>query len=188
MQNFTDEMKKALALAIHEGNPFFIHDGLVYEGDEADARAAYREWLADVDETETEAGFSEWLAAEGDLLPEYEEDDYDARYMVLTDEEADEKAREYIEESLWAFNPSFLAGVTGVDQEVFEAIQANDRCEGNNSAIARLVGDDLDRLVDQAIGADGRGHFLNTYDGHEHEINLFDVTGENEYFYVYRMN
>ena len=28
-------------------------------------------------------------------------------YKVLTDEEADEQAKEYIEESVWAFNPSF---------------------------------------------------------------------------------
>ena len=29
-------------------------------------------------------------------------------YMVLTDEEADEKVKEYIRDSVWAFNSSFF--------------------------------------------------------------------------------
>lgn len=31
-----------------------------------------------------------------------------SEYLVLTDEEADERAREDIENSLWAFNPDFI--------------------------------------------------------------------------------
>lgn len=188
MTNFTDNEKKAIALAIHLDVEFFIFEGAAYMGNEADARAAYEEW-----ETRqgsgaiTEPGFREWLETEGETMPDYEEGG-DGCYVVLTDSEADEAAAEYIRESLWAFNPSFLADVTGIDPEVFEAIAANDRCESNNTAIARLVGDDIDSLVEQAIGSDGRAHFLNTYDGEEHEINLHDVTGQNEYLFVYRVN
>lgn len=183
MTTFTDEQKKALALAIHNGDDFFVLDGVAYYGDKADERKAYAahiDHIGGVDGT-----FADWCATECLPVEDYDED---GDHLVLTDDEADEKAGEYIADSLWAFNPSFLAGVTGVDQEVFEAIAANDRCEGNNEAIRRLVGDDYERLVEQAIGADGRGHFLNTYDGHEHEINLFEVTGVNEYLYVYRIN
>lgn len=103
-------------------------------------------------------------------------------YIVLTDEEADEKAKQYILDSVWAFNASFLASFTGFDQEVFEAIQKNNRCESNNDAILALI-DDEDGFVEEAIRADGRGHFMNTYDGHENEER---VNGET--FYIYRIN
>ena len=108
--------------------------------------------------------------------------------MVLTEREADEKAEEYIKDSLWAFNSSFLSNITGFDQDIFNAIQANDKCEGNNNAILQLVGDNFGDLVSQAISCDGRGHFLNTYDGSETEFNCFDYTGTNECLFVYRMN
>lgn len=180
------ELKKAIALAIHEGTEFFVYDGITYAGNEDGERAAYEEWEAEtVAKGPTAEGWCEWLESEVCELPEYEED---GDYLVLTDKEADEKAAEYIKESLWAFNPSFLAGVTGVDEEVFKAIQANDRCKSNNEAMLRLVGDDLDQLIQDAISSDGRAHFMNTYDGEEHEINLYDVTGTNEYFYVYRIS
>ena len=38
----------------------------------------------------------------------------DQEYLVLTDEEADEKTEEYIKESVWAFNSSFLSSHTGI--------------------------------------------------------------------------
>lgn len=104
--------------------------------------------------------------------------EYNDDWEVLTDDEADQKVAEYIRQSVWAFNPSFLASHSIADAEVFEAIQANDKCEDNNGAILRLI-EDFDEFVEDAIGADGRGHFLNTYDGNETEIgNLF----------VYRLN
>jgi len=105
-----------------------------------------------------------------------------SNHIVLTDEEAYEKAKDYILESAWAFKPSWLSDFTGIHRAVFEAIQANDRCESNNEAILRLIGDD-EEFVDEAIAADGRGHFLNTYDGHEHEERVNGQT-----FYIYRMN
>ncbi len=92
-------------------------------------------------------------------------------YEVLTDSEADDRAKAYILDSLWAFNPSFLAGETGIDEDVYQAIANNGKCESNNDAILSLIKGtgDVDDFVDSAIGADGRGHFLNTYDGEENE-------------------
>lgn len=182
---FSLNLKKTIALAIHNDSAFFVVDGVAYEGDEASEREAFRQWCEAKGEGTTADNWRGWLETEGCLLPEYEEDDC---HLVLTDEEADEKASEYIKESLWAFNPSFLADVTGIDAEVFEAIQANNRCESNNDAIARLVGDDLESLISDAISSDGAAHFLNTYDGEENEINLKDITGQNEYLFVYRIN
>lgn len=92
-------------------------------------------------------------------------------FLILSDDEADERVREYILESVWAFRPEFLAGhlKDGVDQEVIELIQSNGKCESNNSAILSLI-DDLDHLIDDAIKCDGRGHFLAQYDGDEIEL------------------
>lgn len=103
-------------------------------------------------------------------------------YLVLTDEEADEMARERIEDSLWAFNPSFL--VRYIDnaprglEKVLRAV-AEESCEDASPMIRLLVGDNFDRLVRDATMTDGRGHFLASYDGNEEEAGPF---------YVYRMN
>jgi hypothetical protein len=114
---------------------------------------------------------------------EYEIDGID--YLVLTDSEADDKVEEYIEETLWAFTPNFLSDVTGVGSEVFEAIQANGRCEGNNEAIKSIL-DATDtsicEVAEEAISWDGRGHFLSPYDGEE-----IEVYADGEYYYCYRI-
>lgn len=100
-------------------------------------------------------------------------------YLVLTDEEADEEVKEYIKETLWAFNASFLADETDMPKEIFEALQP--KCEGANEAILKLVEKTcgLDEFVESAVQSDGRGHFLSTYDGEENE--------EEKYF-IYRTN
>ncbi len=103
-------------------------------------------------------------------------------YIVLTDEEADEKASESILDSVWAFRPSFLSSFTGFDESIFEAIQANDKCESNNPAILQLI-DDKEGFVQEAISADGRGHFMSSYDGDENEQTINGTT-----FYIYRIN
>lgn len=102
-------------------------------------------------------------------------------FLVLSDDEADEKAKDYILDSVWAFRSDFLAGhlKEGVDQEVVELIQANGKCESNNAAILSLI-DDVDHFVNDAILADGRGHFLSNYDGEEIELN--------QGYYAYRIN
>ena len=109
---------------------------------------------------------------------------YDAEggeYMVLTDVEADEMAADYIADTLWAFNPSFLTGYGAfveLEPEDIERLRG-DRCEGINGAFRRMVGDDLEELIRDAIAADGRGHFLSCYDGEELE--------EGDWF-IYRTN
>ena len=113
-------------------------------------------------------------------------------YLVYTDEEADEAVREAIEESLWAFTPSFLSWHTGVDEEVFVALSG--RCEYNNDSYKRMI-KDFDAFVDDAVSADGRGHFLAGYDHEEHYCDWQTVerkgtkyeTVTTEY-YIYRRN
>ncbi len=44
-----------------------------------------------------------------------------------------------------------------------------------------MVGNNLQALMDDAIDADGRGHFMNTYDGNEY----IETVG-NMAYYLYR--
>lgn len=108
------------------------------------------------------------------------------KYLVLDDDEADAACKEYIEHSLWAFCPSFLSCETGIDQTVFEALA--DKCEGANDAIRSIIDgscgiDGVDGFVESAIFANGRGNFLNHYDGEEHEVSV-----DSETYYLYRVN
>lgn len=128
----------------------------------------------------------------GNEVDDYGNDDGDFNeYRVLTDEEADELAYEVIMEELWAFSPSFLAGETGIDEEVFIAIANNGKCEDNNDAIASLIKQTkpnpnqrpLHEFVDSAVGHDGRGHYINRYDGNEHEVKVGRKT-----FYILKVD
>lgn len=102
-------------------------------------------------------------------------------YLVLDDDEANAACRERIEDSLWAFNASFLSGETGIDQSVFEALA--DKCEGANDAVRSIIVGScgLDDFVETAMLTDGRGHFLSGYDGEEREVSAGSDT-----FYLYR--
>lgn len=103
-------------------------------------------------------------------------------YLVLTDKKADKRVREYIKDSVWAFNPDFLNAHVRVrlDKDVWEALQA--KCEDANDAILSMIAD-FDHFVDDAVKADGRGHFLAQYDGVEHEWRV-----GSKLFFIYRTN
>ena len=86
--------------------------------------------------------------------------------------EAEEAAKEYIKDSVWAFNASFLAShIANLDEEDIDSIRG-DRCEDANPALLKLI-DDFDAFAKEAIATDGLGHFLATYDGEEREIGDF---------------
>lgn len=109
-------------------------------------------------------------------------------YKVLTDEEADEETKESILNSLWAFNGYFILEHTDFYRtardyeckEFTEALQQlqNSLCESANSIVKALIYD-LDEFVQDAVEADGRGHFISYYDGKENEHNGL---------YIYRTN
>lgn len=121
-----------------------------------------------------------------DCLPEDVREDGDTfhaeggEYIVLTDEEADEMAKEYILDTVWAFYKSFLDGhsevISEMDDEAFSVIQ--ERCESANGAILAMI-PDKDSFVMDAIAVGGRGRFLSQYDGEE---------GEEGEFFIYRTN
>ena len=62
-------------------------------------------------------------------------------YMVLTDEEADQAASDYINDSVWAFNSDFIIQHSNVldyddaSEKVVKAIQ--DQCESGNEAMKK---------------------------------------------------
>ena len=184
----SEGLLKALALKQHLGDDYFILNGKAYEGTEDEAKNEFNSSREDELMCFTPEEFSTWCEDNLTEVDEYEENN--GNYLVLTDNEADEKAAEYIKDSLWAFKASFLAGETGIDEEVFKAIQDNGKCEGNNNAIESCI-DDIDSFVDAAISADGRGHFLAGYDFEENEETV-NVYGEgdaaNATFYIYRVN
>lgn len=107
----------------------------------------------------------------------------DESYLVLTDEEANERCTEHIKETLWAFNASFLAGETGIDEEVFTRLAEG--YESSNPAFEAIINANggMDSFVEAAIGADGRGHFLAGYDHNENKVTYNGTT-----YYIYRVN
>lgn len=107
----------------------------------------------------------------------------DGDWYAYTDDEADEKCQEYIQDSLWAFNASFLEEMTKIPAEMFAAVQ--EKCEGANEAFEHCINSTcgLEKFVERAISADGRGHFLSPYDGDEYEATINGTT-----YYCYRAN
>ena len=113
-------------------------------------------------------------------------------YLVLTDKEADEKAQEEIEDSLWAFNADFIIQhcSTYEDMDTYEfqaAVKSlrkaqESECENLNPLVKALI-EDMDDFVEDAIMSDGRGHFISRYDGNENE-ELIDGT----WYYIYRVD
>lgn len=109
-------------------------------------------------------------------------------YKVFTEEEADKATRESILESLWAFRAEFILHHTAFysestdreDEAFCRALEELQQsiCEGATPIIKALI-EDLDKFVEDAIFADGRGHFLSTYDGDELDV------GD---FFAYRIN
>ena len=105
-----------------------------------------------------------------------------SEFFVLTDEEADAKAYEEIENSLWAFNADFIMDMCGFSrgEKSLIAMQEN-YCEGCNDFIKAIIEGTcgMECFVESAIESDGRGHFISYYDGEENE--------QGEYF-IYRIN
>jgi hypothetical protein len=94
-------------------------------------------------------------------------------YAVGTEEEAAEALTDNIREMLWAFNAAFIVEQCDLPTELAPAIAAfqGKECEGANDALLALVEKctTLERFAEAAEQADGRGHFLNPYDGNEKE-------------------
>jgi hypothetical protein len=128
---------------------------------------------------------AEYLGCSLDELDEskYSENSWEhgrREYLVLTESEADEMAWDCILDSVWAFNADFLIGHMELPYDAIPMIESfsRNKCESANDTFLAMI-KDKDSFVRDAISADGRGHFINTYDGEENE--------EGEYL-IYRMS
>ena len=101
-------------------------------------------------------------------------------WLCLTDNEANELARECIIDSAWAFQPWFLSDHSEIDEEIFKLLV--EKCESANDAILSMI-KDIDDFVNDAIGCDGRGHFISPWDGNEHEITIDNID-----FFCFQLN
>lgn len=111
----------------------------------------------------------------------------DGEYAVaLSDEDANNAAKEYIENSLWAFNSDTLEELTGIPHEMFSAVQEA-RCESSNDAIRVCVDATcgIESFVDNVLESDDRGCYLSIYNSKEIEHSFENDT---DIFYLYRIN
>ncbi len=115
-----------------------------------------------------------------------------AEYAVGTEDEADNACTEYVRDSVWAFNASFILSRCELPKEFEEVLRAfqEKKCEDANPTLLALVErlDGLDNFVDAATTADGRGHFLSGYDGIEQEQTVQEDEWGTDTFYIYRTN
>ena len=102
-----------------------------------------------------------------------------AEYEVLTDSEATEKAKEYILDSLWAFNADFIlrhsANYETLTNDEYDSAldalkQAQERGAESLNGLVRCLIQDMDDFIADAICEDGLGHFIAFYDGAEIEL------------------
>ena len=101
--------------------------------------------------------------------------------IALDDLEADQAVTESIQDSVWAFNPEFIADMTSLPLEIFTCIANSGMCESANSAILACINSTcgINEFAMAACEADGRGHFLNSWDGEEIEL-----TNSNAFAYI----
>ena len=107
----------------------------------------------------------------------------DTKYIILTEEEANELAKENILDSLWAFKADFIIDHTALPRIATDMLKEYCLKHSNdaNETIRELILDE-DKFVEDAMDADGRGHFMNSYDGEEHEVCV-----GSKILYVYRI-
>lgn len=116
----------------------------------------------------------------------YEENCFEcdgAEFLVLTDDEAEQKAYENIEDSVWAFKSEFIhkhSIFQGNNREnelkVIKAISS--LCENGNEPMKCII-HNFENFVDDAIEQDGRGCYIADYDFKEYE---------EDGFYIYRIS
>ena len=188
LEALTEGQLKAIALMQFNDENYFLLDDEdiihVYEGTEEDARQQFADDIEGTDDPEIDANFIIFCANNLSEVEEIDGSEEKDGYIVLTDEEADEMAANYIKESLWAFNADFIIQHSKLPYDAKEMIEGyqREKCESANETIEALI-DDIDDFIADAISADGRGHFMSSYDGNENEETIDGQT-----FYIYRIN
>ena len=152
--NLTTDQEKALALLQFNNDDFFIieteEEAFIFEGNEEEARSEFFDDIEGTEEADIDANFLIYCQNNLTEVEEYDENDYNNDYLVLTDDEANEKWEEaldsYLEECGKPELPSNM-------QNYFD-----------------------DEAWKRDARYDGRGHSLSMYDGHENEEVVNDTT------------
>jgi hypothetical protein len=95
-------------------------------------------------------------------------------YLVLNPIEAEARVADKVTKRLWLFSPDFLSEYIPLPPARIEAMQYFMHEDANDVLLA-LVGDDIDGLVGDAIHLYGRGSYLASYDGEEHQAGGFCI-------------
>ena len=110
-------------------------------------------------------------------------------YAVADDDAAADKAASAAaRQSLWAFNSSYIGSFLDLNDNQTKAIGVMQEklCEDADEIIALLLGTRLGDFLYDAVATDGRGHFLNSYDGEE--VDGADVSPALEGKLLYRLS
>ena len=98
-----------------------------------------------------------------------------AEFGIATNDEANKASESYIKDSIWEFNATFILSCCDLPLALRKAIESYQReeCENANEPLLELVEKTcgIKKFAERAISADGRGHFLASYDGQERERN-----------------
>ena len=92
--------------------------------------------------------------------------------------QADAAAAEEIEQTLWAFNAEFLEQYVPLPAIMINAVKNSMYEDAAPVFRALFTDEEFAEFVQDAISADGRGHFLSTHDGAEHE----ETVGRTTYY------
>jgi hypothetical protein len=92
---------------------------------------------------------------------------------LATDEQADRAVYAYIMDSLWASNADWLARyIPSLNEQSIKRLQES--AEDSNDVLRTLL-QNKKQFVTDTVNADGRGHFLSTYDGIEHTLDDYHL-------------
>jgi len=121
-------------------------------------------------------------------------DDKELSFRVFFNDELVRNAvAEHVENSIEFFTAEFLQRHVAGGKLPIEAIEAIQAHKDANEIFTKMV-DNMDDFVQDAIDADGTGHFLATYDGKEivytrdEDEDIFAGTTSYEQVYMYRLD
>lgn len=199
IDNLASEYMDSLANELHDmceemefdldGYDFYV--GYLDEVEGIHVVLTYERWdeiaHLDSDEYDMRRAIAEEFDCEVADIVDLSDDTYQIcgrEYLIIDDDTANEKCKDYIQDNLWTFYPHFLSSETGFSEEIFEAIICTDVEKDKNDAIYALIesGCGIDNFVESAIRSEGRGHFLSSYNGYEIELNT------EETLYAYRLD
>lgn len=108
--------------------------------------------------------------------------------IAFSESDLDSAINEYVLDTICYFDSNFLSDFCVLPSNAIKILQENMNESELNDVLLDLIHDNLDDLVESAIGLDGYGHFLSHYDGVMIETDLFELSIDDESIYEEIMN